>query len=187
MKAYSRLRSRTRPPCQTASTTFAIASNTLRILSLDKLGDAFNAETLPLRYTPRRLAHHSASGNVVVVEADHNAYNDDEKAQLYEAAQLTPPLPAGTVLEGQILSIEEAQVNVSFVRVQKKIAWQRVTQLADLDVTVVATVLRLGDKGATLAIENLPAFLPWSHWTLPPAERNWRLQGMKLPVKFLEV
>merc|ERR1719217_1131458 len=51
----------------------AIASNTLRILSLDKLGDAFNAEAVPLRYTPRKLAVHSVSGNLVVVEADHYA------------------------------------------------------------------------------------------------------------------
>ena len=32
----------------------AIAGNTLRILSLEKLGDAFNAEAAPLRYTPRQ-------------------------------------------------------------------------------------------------------------------------------------
>lgn len=83
----------------------AIAGNTLRILSLDKLGDAFNAEAVPLRYTPRRMASHSISGNLVVVEADHNAYNEEEKAQLYEAVQITPPLPAGTVLPDE----EEAE------------------------------------------------------------------------------
>jgi len=74
-----------------------IASTTLRILSLDKLGDAFNSEALPLRYTPRRMAHHSTSGYLVVIEADHNAYNSDEKLQLYEAAGITQPLPAGSV------------------------------------------------------------------------------------------
>ena len=76
----------------------AVSSNTLRILSLDKLGENFNAEAMPLRYTPRRMAHHTVSGNVVVIESDHNAYNADEKAQLYEAAAIAPPLPAGTML-----------------------------------------------------------------------------------------
>jgi len=38
--------------------------NTLRIAIVDRLGDAFNAESVPLRYTPRRLAHHSVSGHV---------------------------------------------------------------------------------------------------------------------------
>ena len=60
----------------------AISGNTLRILSLEKLGDAFNAEAVPLRYTPRRMALHTVSGNLVVVESDHNAYNEDEKLQL---------------------------------------------------------------------------------------------------------
>jgi len=76
----------------------AIAGTTLRILSLDKLGDNFTSEAIPLRYTPRRIAHHSASGHLVVIESDHNAYGEDEKAQLYEAAGIPPPLPAGTVL-----------------------------------------------------------------------------------------
>ena len=65
----------------------------LRIVSVDKLGDAFTSEAVPLRYTPRRMAEHGTSGHLIVIEADHNAYNDDEKAQLYEAAQLTPPSP----------------------------------------------------------------------------------------------
>jgi len=76
----------------------AIAGNTLRIVSVDRLGDAFTSEAVPLRYTPRRMAHHSVSGHVVVIESDHNALSADEKVQLYEAAGIPPPLPAGTVL-----------------------------------------------------------------------------------------
>merc|ERR1719409_1175785 len=93
----------------------AIAGNTLRILSLDKLGDAFNAESLPLRYTPRKIAQHSASGHVVVVEADHNAYNEDEKAQLYEAAGIPPPLPAGSELPDN-----EAALSVAIVAFRER-------------------------------------------------------------------
>lgn len=91
---YTHTRTRAGEHC--AEGVVAIAGSSLRIISLDKLDDAFNAEKIPLRYTPRRMAAHSVSGNLVIVEADHNAYNEDEKAELYEALGVTPPLPAGT-------------------------------------------------------------------------------------------
>jgi small subunit ribosomal protein S1 len=91
-------------------------------------------------------------------------------------------------MEGQILSVDEnMNVNVSFARVQRDLAWQRVTQLANFDVSVDATILKLGDQGTTLDIEGLPAFMPWSHWSVSDEERDWRLQGTKLRVKFLQV
>ena len=97
-------------------------------------------------------------------------------------------LPAGVVMEGQVLSVDEnMNVNVSFARVQRDLAWQRVTQLANFDVSVDATILKLGDQGTTLDIEGLPAFMPWSHWSVSDEERDWRLQGTKLRVKFLQV
>lgn len=96
-------------------------------------------------------------------------------------------VPVGAVLEGEILAVDGSSINVSFARVQRNLAWQRVEQLADLDVTVVAKVLRLTKAGASLAIEALPAFVPWSHWAVPPAERSDALVGSDLAVKFLEV
>ena len=41
----------------------AIASNTLRILSLEKLGVIFNQVATPLQYTPRKLAIHLPTGS----------------------------------------------------------------------------------------------------------------------------
>jgi len=95
-------------------------------------------------------------------------------------------LPEGTVFEAQIIGIQDKQVNVSLARVQKKVAWQRVSQLADMDLAVKGTVIRLGEAGASLDIEGLPAFCPWSHWNLPVAKRTNALLGTKLPIKFLE-
>ena len=96
-------------------------------------------------------------------------------------------LPIGGVLEGEILSVEEGgQVNVSLTRVANNRAWARVMQLVDLDVTLKAQVLRFGDAGATLDLEGLPAFLPWSHWPVPPEQRTRKLHRKLLPVKFLE-
>lgn len=57
----------------------AIASNTLRILALEKLGAVFNQQSFPLEYTPRKFVIHPESGNLVVIETDHNAYTEKNK------------------------------------------------------------------------------------------------------------
>src|SRR5690606_14452943 len=57
----------------------AIASNTLRILSLEKLGSVFNSQTVPLQYTPRKFAIHQETGNLISIETDHNAYTNETK------------------------------------------------------------------------------------------------------------
>ena len=44
----------------------AIAGNTLRILSLEKLGVIFNQVASPLQYTPRKLAVHPPTGRALV-------------------------------------------------------------------------------------------------------------------------
>ncbi len=135
----------------------AIASNTLRILSLDKLGDAFNAETLPLRYTPRRLAHHSASGNVVVVEADHNAYNEDEKAQLYEAAGIPPPLPAGSEVPDED-EVEEGVLMESVVGVPRGGLgkWASCVRVVDPASKATLSILELPDNEAAMSVAIVP-------------------------------
>lgn len=96
-------------------------------------------------------------------------------------------LPTGLVLEGVVMAISETDVNVSLARNAMNLAWARVAQLEAEDLTIEAQVLRYGEAGATLDTEGLPAFLPWSHWSLPPAERTPKLHGSKLAVKFLEV
>jgi len=59
----------------------AIASNTLRILALEKLGAVFNQVSYPLEYTPRKFVVHQDSGRMVVIETDHNAYTEDTKIE----------------------------------------------------------------------------------------------------------
>jgi len=134
----------------------AIASTTLRILSIEKLGDAFNSESLPLRYTPRRLAYHSVSGNMVVIESDHNAYNEEEKVQLYEAAGIPPPLPAGTLLpedeeaEGMLM---ESVVGVPRGGPGKWASCVRVVEPAQRQ---TLSVLELADNEAAISIASVP-------------------------------
>ena len=135
----------------------AVAGNTLRILSLDKLGDAFNAESLPLRYTPRKIAHHSASGHVVVVESDHNAYNEDEKAQLYEAAGIPPPLPAGSEVPDED-EAEEGVLMESVVGVPRggMGKWASCVRLVDPATKATLSLLELPDNEAALSVAIVP-------------------------------
>ena len=162
---WSARRSRTRPSSTAApllrSPAFAegivaIAGNTLRILSLDRLGDAFHSEALPLRYTPRRMGVHSISGNLVIIESDHNAYNEEEKAQLYEAAGVTPPLPAGTPVpedeeaEGIVM---EQSIGVPRAQPGK---WASCVRVVDPVTRTTLSVIELADNEAAVSVAMVP-------------------------------
>lgn len=59
----------------------AISTNTLRILALEKLGAVFNQVSWPLTYTPRKFVIHVDSGNLIIIETDHNAYTEETKKE----------------------------------------------------------------------------------------------------------
>jgi splicing factor 3B subunit 3 len=75
----------------------AISGNTLRIISCERLGELFNQTVMPLSYTPRRFvplppatlptAGHGAGDPIMlaVLEADHNAYNEETKREIRAA------------------------------------------------------------------------------------------------------
>jgi len=98
-------------------------------------------------------------------------------------------LSAGEVREALVVGVAGSQVNVSVARAQRALAWRRVESLHRADVSYNATVIALADAGATVEVERLPGFVPWSHWQLPEAAWADRkaLLGSRLPVKFLEV
>ena len=58
----------------------AVAGSTLRIVSVERLGDAFNQTSCKLRYTPRQLTVHPDRGIVAIVEADQSSVPYDERA-----------------------------------------------------------------------------------------------------------
>eukprot|EP00771_Trimastix_marina_P003755 gnl/Trimastix_PCT/513.p1 GENE.gnl/Trimastix_PCT/513~~gnl/Trimastix_PCT/513.p1 ORF type:complete len:1198 (+),score=474.09 gnl/Trimastix_PCT/513:94-3687(+) len=57
----------------------AITANTLRIISVERLGEVFSQQTVPLRYTPRRFMVHPPTGRLLVVETDNGVLSDREK------------------------------------------------------------------------------------------------------------
>jgi splicing factor 3B subunit 3 len=51
-----------------------ISTNTLRIVAVEKLGELFNSQIVPLRYTPRKFVIHPDTNNLVIIESDQNVY-----------------------------------------------------------------------------------------------------------------
>lgn len=65
-----------------------IAENTLRIVTLERLGELFNQTVVPLRYTPRKLLVHEESSHLIIAETDHNAYSYKVKKELQATLQM---------------------------------------------------------------------------------------------------
>lgn len=65
----------------------AVAGSTLRIVTVDNLGEHFNQTVTPLRYTPRKACRVPGTRQMVVIESDHNEYNEAERAHLSARAK----------------------------------------------------------------------------------------------------
>jgi len=57
----------------------AISENSLRIFSVERLGENFNQTVVPLRYTPRKMVIHPDTNNIIIIESDQNSYSKREK------------------------------------------------------------------------------------------------------------
>lgn len=57
----------------------AVAADTLRIIAVENLGTMFNQVSYPLRYTPRKMCRVPFTNQLIVVESDHNEFNESEK------------------------------------------------------------------------------------------------------------
>eukprot|EP00878_Enallax_costatus_P010041 GHUV01010480.1.p1 GENE.GHUV01010480.1~~GHUV01010480.1.p1 ORF type:complete len:1094 (+),score=306.67 GHUV01010480.1:216-3497(+) len=60
----------------------AVKGNTLRILSVDNIGETFNQSISRLRYTPRRLLIHPDYKTLIVAESDYQAVPLADNAEL---------------------------------------------------------------------------------------------------------
>ena len=80
-----------------------ISTNTLRIITLDKIGELFNQTILPLKNTPRKLLVHPVSQQLVIIETDHNAYTEKQKQELRKAMSEVEEMGAnGTSANGEM-------------------------------------------------------------------------------------
>jgi splicing factor 3B subunit 3 len=60
----------------------SVSGNTLRIITLGKLGKLFNQGIVPLKYTPRRITHNPGGNNFVIIESDHGVLCKSERKSL---------------------------------------------------------------------------------------------------------
>jgi splicing factor 3B subunit 3 len=60
----------------------AVVKNTLRILSVENIGETFNQSVSRLRYTPRRLLVHPELRALLVAESDYQAVPLADNAEL---------------------------------------------------------------------------------------------------------
>lgn len=79
----------------------AIAKNSLRVLSLGRLGTVFNTIITPVRHTPRKFVVEPMSKTLISVEGDHNVsskLNDAAAVTEGESADNDEGLSTGSVL-----------------------------------------------------------------------------------------
>ncbi|CAM9692315.1 unnamed protein product [Ectocarpus sp. 13 AM-2016] len=66
----------------------AVSGEKLRIFGVERLGEVFNQAALPLKYTPRQIALLPGDAqHLVVVEADHNEYNEGQGQAVKKEAE----------------------------------------------------------------------------------------------------
>jgi len=87
-----------------------ISGKTLRIMTLDKLGELFNQSSLPLRYTPRKCVSDPLSHNLIIIESDQNAYPYLAKKELQAALKEDEDMEAlETKEDGEPMTEDEKQ------------------------------------------------------------------------------
>ena len=56
----------------------------------------FNQVSSPIQYTPRRFVIHQETGNLIMIETDHNAYTEEtkqlRKQQMAEVSLVSTPI-----------------------------------------------------------------------------------------------
>jgi small subunit ribosomal protein S1 len=137
---------------------------------------------------------YSPAGCLVDIGAKASAFLPILEAGLVPVSsnELPATIPLDTPLQFQIISDEDenGQLLVSVKRIQYKVAWDKIKDMAAADAVVVAEVVDVNRGGAICLIEGLRAFLPGSHIGGGLTSSNGEstdMIGQKLPLKFLEV
>ena len=62
-----------------------IASNTLRIFMIERLGEVFHSNVVPLRYTPRKMEINPATKQIIILESEHNSFPVENRQKIRQA------------------------------------------------------------------------------------------------------
>lgn len=134
---------------------------------------------------------YSPAGCLVDIGAKASAFLPLLEASLVPVSSndLSAAIPLDIPMQFQIISDEDenGQLLVSIKRIQYKMAWDKVKELAASDSVIMAEVVDVNRGGAICLIEGLRAFLPGSHIGGGLMAGSDDMIGQKLPLKFLEV
>ena len=52
-----------------------MSGDIMKIIALDELGEMFNQQVVPLRYTPRKMVINPENNNLIIIESSHRSFN----------------------------------------------------------------------------------------------------------------
>ncbi len=95
-----------------------VPSPTYRIFTPERLGEIFNQEEIPLRYTPRKMLIHPTTNYLITLETDHNVYPANIKGGLRQRLLEAQQDPPSQQTEDQKEEIKQEQVEVKQEKVE---------------------------------------------------------------------
>mmetsp|Transcript_14545 Transcript_14545/g.31160 ORF Transcript_14545/g.31160 Transcript_14545/m.31160 type:complete len:384 (-) Transcript_14545:249-1400(-) len=126
-------------------------------------------------------------GAYVDIGAKAAAFLPTSEASLAPISKVADVVEVGQSREFLIINSNdmEGSLTLSLRRMQIEIAWKRVNQLHQEDVTVYGTVVSTNRGGLLVEVEGLRGFLPASQLNIPTPREE--LIGQSIPVKLIEV
>uniref|UniRef100_A0A7S2F9J7 DNA damage-binding protein 1 n=1 Tax=Octactis speculum TaxID=3111310 RepID=A0A7S2F9J7_9STRA len=133
----------------------AIASNTLRILTVERLGEVFNQTNIPLRYTPRKFVQVPSTNQLLIIESDHNEFSEKVRNRMAaESGGTTSGAKQNGKAGGMEVDDEEEE---SAVVIRGPVpaadgAWASCIRLVDPKTEETVELVELEDNEAALSI-----------------------------------
>ncbi|CAL5225226.1 g8014 [Coccomyxa viridis] len=126
----------------------AVSRNTLRILTLERLGEAFNQQVTRLRYTPRKFVVHPDHNTLIVAEADHAAVPAAERRATEDGMDTDGQQAEGIEFDEERAAFEEQQGAPKNAPGR----WASCLRIVDPTSLQTSSVLELDDNEAAISL-----------------------------------
>lgn len=126
-------------------------------------------------------------GAYVDIGAKGAGYCSSSEASMSPSVKANEVLRPDTQREFLIIkdNAKDGEISLSLRQLELSVAWQRVRQLQEEDVTVMGKVLSLNRGGLLVNVEHIKGFVPTSQLSHRVNAEN--SLGKEIPLKFLEV
>eukprot|EP01028_Stygiella_incarcerata_P012604 TRINITY_DN7926_c0_g1_i1.p1 TRINITY_DN7926_c0_g1~~TRINITY_DN7926_c0_g1_i1.p1 ORF type:complete len:1261 (+),score=358.49 TRINITY_DN7926_c0_g1_i1:117-3785(+) len=150
-----------------------ISGKEMMFMSVDRLDDAFNQRSIPLRGTPRHVLSHPVSKMLIVSESDHRSLNDSQIAEKKAAVrasmlELDPELSEADLLQAEA-EIDESSYGppkgdegqwvsrIRLIDVEKEEAVQTIEMEEDVSIQSMCLSTDASYRGMSLEVMTLEA------------------------------